>query len=133
MDVIAYNAVGHKGIICAVLDARKNKVYACFYSSDGKKLKRLSKYLLLPLDELLKKSLEYDKVVFLGDMAEEGSFERSGLSRSQDQILLRKIWFPRAEVVAKLGAEQARLKKFVRPEDLEPMYIYSRECDITGK
>lgn len=133
LDVIAYNVLSHKGVICPVLDARKNKVYACLYRSDGKALKRLSKYMLLPMAELLKKTIKYDKVLFLGDYIEERSFERSGLSRSQDQILLRKIWQPRAGAVARLGAEQARAKKFVKCEDLEPMYIYSKECDITGK
>ena len=118
LDVIAYNALSSKGVICPVLDARKNKVYACLYKSDGKKLKRLSKYLLLPPADLLKKTEKYDKVLFLGDFG-------PGLAVP--------VWQPKAEVVARVGLEQARLKRFVQPEDLEPMYIYSRECDITGK
>ena len=124
LDAIAYNGLSSNGIICPVLDARKNKVYACLYKSDGKKLKRLSKYLLLPLADLLKKTEKYDKVLFLGDMVD---------FLEKDKILIRKIWQPKAQVVAMLGSEQARSKRFVKPEDLEPMYIYSRECDITGK
>jgi len=35
LDAVAENAKEFHGIICAVLDARKGKVYACIYRSDG--------------------------------------------------------------------------------------------------
>lgn len=115
LDVIARNAKSFRGMICPVLDARKNKVYSAIYRSDGKIVKRISRFLLLPLEELKKKSAKYDKIYFLGDMI--GS----------------KIWHPRAEVVAELALDEIENKHFVKPEDLEPMYLYSRECDIKGR
>jgi len=116
LDVIAWNSKGFKGIICPVLDARKNKVYACLYRSEGKALKRISKYLLLPMEELMKKINKFDKILFLGDI-----------------IGKMKNWHPRAEVLARLGAENFRKKQFVSPEKLEPLYLYSKECDVTGR
>lgn len=118
LDVIAANARAHSGIICPVLDARKNKVYACLFRSDGKTLKKISKYLLLPLEELLKKIKKYDKVTFLGD-TEENNFG--------------KDWHPRAEIAAQIAAASFKKRRFVKPEALEPLYLYSRECDITGR
>ncbi len=118
LDVIADNAKSLKGIICPVLDARKNKVYACLYRSDGRTVKKISKYLLLPLEELLKQLAKYDKVTLLGDTGNNN---------------FSKDWHPKAEVVAKLGAEYYKDKKFVKAEDLEPLYLYSHECDITGR
>lgn len=114
LDVIARNAKNFRGIICPVLDARKNKVYSCIYKSDGKFIKKISPYLLLPMEELKKKLASYDKIYFLGDMI--GS----------------KFWHPRAEIVVELALEEVRKKHFVSPEGLEPMYLYSRECDIKG-
>lgn len=120
LDVIARNAKNFIGIVCPVLDARKNKVYACLYRSDGKVIRKISKYLLVALDDLLKKTAKYDRVLFLGDM---------------NTVLTPciKDWHPKAEVVASLAAEYYQNKEFVRPEELEPMYIYSKECDITGR
>ena len=118
LDVIADNAKSIKGVICPILDARKNKVYASVYKSDGKTIRKISKYLLLPLEELLKKLSKYDKVTFLGD-TENNNFD--------------KDWHPKAEVVARLGAEYFKDKKFVKAEDLEPLYLYSHECDVTGR
>lgn len=122
LDAIAENAKSFKGIICPVLDARKNKVYACLYRSDGKNMKKISKYLLLPVKDLMKKTSGYDKIIFLGDALHlMGNPENKKID-----------WHPRADVVAKLGSEYYKDKKFVSAEDLEPMYLYSRECDITG-
>ncbi|MEI6863445.1 MAG: tRNA (adenosine(37)-N6)-threonylcarbamoyltransferase complex dimerization subunit type 1 TsaB [Candidatus Omnitrophota bacterium] len=122
LDVIARNAKGFKGIVCPVLDAKKNKVYACLYKSDGVTFKKISKYLLIPVDDLLNITGKYDKVLFLGDGVK--------LVGSEEKV---KSWHPRAEVVAGLAAGSFRKKRFVTPEKLEPMYLYSRECAITGK
>ncbi|MDD5421865.1 MAG: tRNA (adenosine(37)-N6)-threonylcarbamoyltransferase complex dimerization subunit type 1 TsaB [Candidatus Omnitrophota bacterium] len=122
LDVIAYNAEGFKGFLCPVLDARKGKVYACIYRSDGKSIKRLSKYLLLPAKELMEK-MRGKNALFMGDAIDQVEIKKDYL----------KDWYPRAEVVAALGSQYFRKKKYVKPEELEPMYLYSRECDITGK
>ncbi|MDP2912870.1 MAG: tRNA (adenosine(37)-N6)-threonylcarbamoyltransferase complex dimerization subunit type 1 TsaB [Candidatus Omnitrophota bacterium] len=126
LDVIAENARPFKGIICPVIDARKSKVYACLYKSDGRSVTRLSKYLLIPPEELLKKTGKYDKIIFLGDAVHM-------INNFRGQIRCRKSgWHPKAEVAAGLGMEYIKNKKFTRPEDLEPLYLYSRKCDITG-
>ncbi len=122
LDIIAHNAIKHAGIICSILDARKGKVYACIYSSDGISLKRLSKYLLVPTADLMTMIKGYDDVLFLGDMAEK----IRGIN-----IFTR--WHPRAEVAARYGATKFRAKRFVSAMTLEPLYLYSRECDIKGK
>lgn len=121
LDVIAENIKGFRGTICPVLDARKKKVYACLYRSDGENIKRASKYLLIPTADL-EKRLEKVRgdILFLGDAIEAGKEPNPG-------------WHPRAEVVAALGAEMFKKRRFVKAEELEPMYLYSRECDITGK
>jgi len=122
LDVIACNVKNFKGIVCPVLDARKNKVYACFYKSDGKNMKRISKYLLISAEELMKKSGQYDNVVFLGDALHLiGKPENKKIN-----------WHPRADIAAKLGMEYFKNNKLTSAEDLEPMYLYSRECDIKG-
>lgn len=122
LDVIAHNAAKFRGILCPALDARKNKVYACLFRSDGDKVRRISKYLLLSAKDLLDKTADYDKIFFLGDAV--GLLGR----KAQD----KPDWHPRAEIVARLGADYFKAKKFVTAEDLEPLYLYSRECDIKG-
>jgi tRNA threonylcarbamoyladenosine biosynthesis protein TsaB len=123
LDVIAHNAVAHKGVICAVLDARKNKVYAALYRSDGKRIRKLSKNLLLEAKDLIKKLATYDNIAYIGDALHL-------IDRDPEDAF---DFHPRAEIAAMLGVEQFAKGKFVQAEDLEPLYIYSRECDITGR
>lgn len=123
-DAIAENAKEFKGVICPVLDARKNKVYACLYRSDGSKIKRVSKYLLAPASEIIPiLSGAKDSVACLGDGC--------GLVQGGGSEIFPK-WHPKAETIARLGLEYVNKRKFVKPRDLEPMYLYSRECDIKG-
>lgn len=120
LDIIAQNVRGFQGVICPVLDAKKNKVYACLYKSDGEIIRRISKYLLLPAEDLVNRIKRLkDKIFFLGDM---DGFKSKDID-----------WYPKAEVTARLGMEDFKAKRFVRPEDLEPLYLYSRECDLTGR
>ena len=146
LDIIAGNAKNFTGVICPVLDARKKKVYACLYKSDGKIVSRISEYLLLPPDDLLKKTGKYDKVLFLGDMLEgrpASAFNNKTTQCFGGHIRRNRSgpytctgeggWHPKAEIAARMAAEYFKKKKFVSAEDLEPMYIYSKECDITGK
>jgi len=129
LDVIAHNALRHAGIICPVLDARKGKVYACVYRSDGAKLTRLSRYLLLPLSELTQKLAAYRDVVCLGDAAEK-FFGEGGPAAGGARVF--SPWHPRAEIAARCGVERFRKRRFVKASSLEPMYLYSRECAIKG-
>ncbi len=117
LDAIAEGAKRFKGIICPILDAKKNKVYACFYESDGKKVKRSSKYLLIEPDRLAKKMKKYDNILRLGDGVEKDS----------------NNWQPRAGIVAALAREKFKRRRFSNVFDLVPMYLYSRECDIKGR
>lgn len=127
MDAIAENAANFRGIICVALDARKNKVYAGIYKSDGRRVKRVSKFLLIPVPELLKRLAAYDSVTLLGDYAEKigGLLPKS--------VVAAVSWQPTPEIVGRLGIELFNKGKFTDVEDLEPFYIYTRECDITGK
>jgi tRNA threonylcarbamoyladenosine biosynthesis protein TsaB len=121
-DAVARNVIGFGGVICPVLDARKNKVYAAFYKSDKAGIKKISKYLLVPAAELMKISEKYDKIFFIGDGVKI-------IARPENEAF---DWHPRAEILGKLALESFKKKKFTSPEKLEPMYLYSRECDITG-
>ena len=67
LEALAFSSKYFDGIICPVLDARRNQVYnALFYG--GKEMKRLTDDRALALDELLAQLKEYGKkVLFMGD------------------------------------------------------------------
>ncbi|MBU4487863.1 MAG: tRNA (adenosine(37)-N6)-threonylcarbamoyltransferase complex dimerization subunit type 1 TsaB [Candidatus Omnitrophica bacterium] len=141
LDAIAYNALelysGHRSLHnggltpIPILDAKKSQVYACIYRIDGDRLVRNSDYLLEPVERLMKR-LEGD-VLFLGD----------GIAIYKDKLMAEKTikakfiednrWFPKASVIAKLGLEMFKSGKRDDPYDLEPLYLYARDCNVMGR
>ena len=56
LDILAANAAKRKGYISPVVDAKRKLIYTATYKQDRGKLKRVSAYRLLGIDEFLKKS-----------------------------------------------------------------------------
>jgi len=132
MEAIAMNFSGLKGVLCPVLDARKNKIYAAAYKSDGSKLERISECVLTDTGSFLGSVGNFGKdLIIFGD----------GVKLYKDDILkvcpkARIIegddWYPVAENVARLGFEMARRGEESDIRKLNPMYLHPKECSIRG-
>lgn len=68
LDVLAHNITFFEGLICPVMDARRNQVYTAIYQSHSGNIKRISEYMAIDIEELMTKLEGFkEKVVFLGD------------------------------------------------------------------
>ncbi|NQU95994.1 MAG: tRNA (adenosine(37)-N6)-threonylcarbamoyltransferase complex dimerization subunit type 1 TsaB [Candidatus Omnitrophica bacterium] len=125
LDVIAENFSDEKNyMLCPLLDAKKKKVYACLF--DGKRgLKRLTDYMLLDVASLLKK-IKNPTLIF-GDAV---GLYKDSLEKNSYVNVSTKSWYPRAEIVARLGLAKARKRKFTNPDRLAPMYLHSKYCQV---
>ena len=140
MNAIAYNALGsdpdHRSLhnegltplICPILDAKKSQVYACIYGTDGDKLVRKSDYLLEPVEKLVERLT--GRVLFLGDAIPIYREKLSAKKALKAEFIDDKRWFPKASVIAKLGLLMFSGGKHDDPYDLEPMYLYARDCNV---
>lgn len=55
-------------IVCPIMDARRQQVYACFYEWQGEKLVPLTEYMAEGIDVIIDKALSFQRdVIFLGD------------------------------------------------------------------
>src|SRR5690554_3347095 len=57
LDSLCYNIPNFHGIVCPILDARRNQVYACYYkrTQNSNGYERLDDYLALPITELIER------------------------------------------------------------------------------
>lgn len=134
LDVIAYNFIdeGEK-ILCPVIDAKKQKLYTCFYKkhlSDlvgrtGVILEKVADYMLLDIESLLKK-VKKPTLVF-GDGVE---LYAEYLEKNPFVGISRKDWYPKAETVARIGLRKALKKQFANPDRLAPIYLHSKYCQV---
>lgn len=74
LDALAYNGLGFDGIICSLIDARNDQVFAAIYESGVEMPKRLSEYMAKSINELaddLKLLASGRRVLLVGDGAEK--------------------------------------------------------------
>ena len=68
VEGLAYNLYDTQGLICPIMDARRNQVYAAFYMWENGKLIRLTDHMAESIERVIEiaEMLEHE-VIFLGD------------------------------------------------------------------
>ena len=68
VDALAYNLYGNTGIICPIMDARRNQVYTGLYRFENGEFQVVEAQMAISVQELVEKLNQYEETVtFLGD------------------------------------------------------------------
>ena len=68
LDGLAYNLYGNTGLICPIMDARRNQVYTGIYRFEGDEFQVVEEQMAISVQELIEKLNQYgEQVTFLGD------------------------------------------------------------------
>ncbi len=127
LDILAKNAPLKDRLIVTALDARRALIYCSSYKYERGSLKRQSAYLLLSLDELIKKFPS--KVVILGDAV--ALYGDALLTRIKNATVLDKdYWSPQAHQLMDLALAKIKAKQFSSVLTIKPIYLYPKECQI---
>jgi tRNA threonylcarbamoyladenosine biosynthesis protein TsaB len=125
LDVLAWGLQGIPGLICPVLTARRNEVYAALYVSSDDGIKRLSSYLALnPIDLAERMSSELRaKITFIGEGAEAywASFQKFFEDKASLANPVR-MW-PHAGQTAVLGAKILSEEGGKEPGAVQALYV----------
>jgi len=140
LDVLARNALpANSQMVCPVIDAKRNLLFTALYEvvpnksspcvQGLDKLKRISPYLLIGIEELLKKIDLRTSVTFLGD----GLFlyqQRLKQEIRKSIFLNEQTWYPKAKTLIELARELIDKGKISDAKRLKPIYLYPKECQI---
>ncbi|MFH1395552.1 MAG: tRNA (adenosine(37)-N6)-threonylcarbamoyltransferase complex dimerization subunit type 1 TsaB [Candidatus Omnitrophota bacterium] len=116
----------HK-LIAPFLDARKNKIYTCIYDCFKTDVKLVSGYILSKPEDFLKGLKQ--NLFFFGDGVKKYKKELDSCSfadYSEDVD-----WYPKAVDIARIGLKKS-LKKTDSHENIEPLYLHEKECNIVN-
>lgn len=130
LDALAYNIYNSKGIICPILDAQQNTVYASIYSWKDKALIKLEDYRAIALEKLIALLNEKrEHISFLGDGA---VLHRERLIREVKDcdIVPHAFLLPRASSVASLAMEYMRQGASDTYHSLKPIYIRKSQAEV---
>lgn len=68
VDALAYNLVGHRDMVCPLMDARRNQAYTGLYSFEGNQMQVICGQCAVGIEEIIEKVNEQNRpIVFLGD------------------------------------------------------------------
>ena len=68
VDALAYNLIGHRDMVCPLMDARRNQTYTGLYRFDGNKMQIVKPQCAVGIDEIISEiNKTGEAVVFLGD------------------------------------------------------------------
>lgn len=68
VDALAYNLVGHRDMVCPLMDARRNQTYTGLYAFDGNQMQVICEQCAVGIEEIIEKINGQNRpVVFLGD------------------------------------------------------------------
>ncbi|MDD3925078.1 MAG: tRNA (adenosine(37)-N6)-threonylcarbamoyltransferase complex dimerization subunit type 1 TsaB [bacterium] len=133
LDALALSAVPDEGLVCSMIDARHNRVYAALYSAVSSpaateivpgRLYRLGGYEAPELETLAARLDETGaRVVLAGDgAAAYGHLLQERLGSRIEPVLPENIW-PRAALIARIGAVSGERPAGRDIQPLVPLYI----------
>lgn len=116
LDVLAGGVSFYDGVVCPMLDARREQVYSAIYKDNV----RITDYMATDISEVLA-LLPEGKVMFLGDGAvayEHILREHPGASMAPSHLM-----FQRATVAAEMAANMVDSDMLITAELLSPFYV----------
>lgn len=126
LDILAEN-IDMDGPVVPAIDAKRNLIYCGIYRNKQDELKRVSSYMLISIDEFIKK-LPRGSII-LGDAV--SLYKNRILAGVQKAAILDEdFWYPRAGNIISLALKQIEGKKISNAFDIKPIYLYPKECQI---
>ncbi len=132
LRVLAENALHFQGLVCPIMDARKNEVYTCIYKASAGSLEQLTPEAALGIEQLIKEILRFGgDVLFLGDgVPVFFDLLQDRLGQRADKASETNL-FSRAGAAAIQGYEIIERGEAPRPEEILPVYLRRSEAEIT--
>lgn len=130
LDALVHNLQGVYGLLCPILDARKNEVYTALYRGSGNDITRLSDYRAVIPEKLMEELLLLnERVTFLGDgvpvygdLISESLKEKAFFAPLTHNLL-------RGAMVADLGLKKFQQGKTTNHFEIKPFYIRVSEAE----
>ena len=124
VDALAYNLVGHRDLVCPLMDARRNQTYTGLYSFDGNTMDTVLEQCAVGIEEIIEKINQTERaVVFLGDgvpVFTQYIFENCKVPYSFAPAHMSR---QRAGAVAALGMLKYHMGQYENATEHKPDYL----------
>lgn len=130
LDVLAHNITFFEGLICPIMDARRNQVYTAIYKAKQGSIERVSEYMAIDIVELITKLDMYkDNVVFLGDGTWQYQDTIKEMLRNKAQFAPSYLNLQRASTLAQIACIEYEKGNSVDASLFMPMYLRKPQAE----
>ena len=128
LEGMAYNLVGFSGILCPVMDARRNQLYNALFRWDGDTLVRLTEDRLIPATELANELSAYGEQVIL--TGEGSAILQKASTEDVTYVIPSPLMATQNAVgVAQLALCEYNVGKAVSDGELLPVYLRPSQAE----
>ena len=134
VDALAWNLAGCAGVVCPIMDARRQQVYTGLYRTQNGQLEVLEPQMAIAVEELAVKCNAYDEqITFLGDGVPVYREMLDGLLRVPHVYAPGHLSRQRAGAVAALGMELYRKGCTKTAAEFAPDYLRVSQAERERK
>ena len=130
LDVLAQNMWGYDGLVCPILNAKKNEVYSALYRFDGAKMAQISDYTAISPENLAKSLANIANICFLGDGVPVYREMLSNILGERAKFAPADKLLSRGASLAYLAYEKAQRGEYAELFTTLPIYIRKCEAEI---
>lgn len=127
LEALAYNLRGYNGILCPVMNARRNQVYNALFKCDGGNITRLTPDRAIAVDELDGElSLMQERVYLCGDGY---SIAERGFKNCRTEYVPTRQRYQSAYSVAVCALEKFERGETLTDAELVPIYLRPSQAE----
>ena len=127
LDALAFNLIGYNGIICPVMNARRNQVYNAVFRCINGELTRLCEDRALSINELDDELSLLDEPIYLcGDGYE---ITEKGMSKTKVQNVPDRLWLHSAYSVARFACKKLAAGEALTDKEIAPIYLRPSQAE----
>lgn len=127
LDALAYNLAGCDGIICPVMNARRNQVYNALFEWNGEKTVRLCTDRALSIDELDEELVKLGKKVYLS--GDGYDITERGFKNTVVEYVPEKMRHQSGYSVACCALEKIKNGNILSDAELVPIYLRPSQAE----
>lgn len=136
LDGLAYNLYKAKGIICPLMDARRNQVYTGLYKWDNDEFVVISQQKVVEIEEIAKEiNVVSEEVIFLGDGVQVFKDQLKDLIEVPYSFVPAHLSRQRAGAIGALAIDYLKSGIVVDADDFAPTYLRKSQAEreLEGK
>ncbi len=129
LEAIAWSCAGPGGLICSVMDARRQQVYNALFLSDGKDIQRLCDDRAISMEELSAGLRSRQQTVYLAGDGAALFYDEFGKSLPDVRLAPVHLRFARGYGVAMAAQRIYASQGAVSPDQLVPTYLRPSQAE----